>query len=1823
MYRQLRLRSTALLLVLFLLGGMWLCWPGLPVQGAETQGVFSNASLSGFYYVHDAIGVLDGSGATARGSRDFNGEGRLSSIITYASLTPLNYEVTPTGSFRVYSTVLNAGFVGSVGLGGDLAVYSPRYAAGQHPQVPKGFAAMQISVRRQAGYLNTDFHDGYSYHALVYRDKRWWNVFGAADADTQARKVTLYRTGSQPLAYAYQVDATGQIAMMNRASAYAVLAHDGTLAFQTVNVNPQDDPLYLSGYDGLAVYVRRDKSQAGFPLASFKGTYRVHELRIGPAGANQTRAGAITTNGNGAFIGTLGETAYNGRIDLLKTGVFHLAGTSGVTGTLGADGEFAVLTPDAGLVDGTTGSAWIQLWIRVAGGPGSDIDTDGDGLTDEEEAALGTDYENPDTDGDGLLDGADARPLVADNVFTATLSAREIEITEGDPSPTPLTLTLDSNDFPFFNWQIASNATWLTVLPARGEGDAVVSVRINATGMNAANTPYVGRLSFAAPDMKPLAPVTFTVNVLPPPLQLETTPEALTFIAVEGGVPSPPQNVALSSPDTTEFQWTATPTDPWLRVLPAQGTGPKQVAVSVVIDGLVAIRSPYQSRVTFAAPATASQPVQVPVTLTILPPRQPGQEFALWSPGGAQADPAIACDTATGQYVTAWAADNVVYAMVLNPTGTPLLNPIEVSLAVQGPAARPAVAIDPAGAAAWIFWEQRTVNETQAALVARVLDLRTLTFGTGITGGLGATSVLHPTALFNPVRREIAVIYNQTVPPDVVRLLRFTPVSGNVLSNTIISSPDFQCEDPHLALDSAGQEYLAVWAEKSLSQSHIRAQRVNAASGQTIGDAFRVEDVSDYQTLPQAAYNSTLNAWSVLWRNGADANAATFTMRLAQFPAGSDTPEMKYFSPAPARAAEGGHALAHAPAGQQSLLLWEQTDAPASRLYARRTTAGGFFLDAPAPISASAGPQRTPRLLYNPHEHEFFAVWRDERNLLSRIYAARLAGGSPDEDDDGLTNDWEFRYGLDPFDPTGGNGPEGDPDQDGLSNLEEQTMHTDPTRADTDEDGLLDFQEDRNRNGIVDSGESSAIHEDTDGDGANDGVEWFLGTNASSLASVPGTAIYRIEYGSWTAGQPGELRVHVFAREAGRFTLELNGGWNPPSGWTATLDGGAATRDLTPGAHVFSLTVTPPAPITVTTAHGAFAFRLTNTAGHEDTLTAMLLADPHQTFAGGSTGAEELARTYAPVVRLHRDEFYLPLPVETTLERAAFDMGNTHPLGVNPGAFNLYQSPQAEARLDLPGTTTQSLRQSYPPPNARPDPVLYYTVITLGSESAEPIPPAAHVSIQYYLHFFADEWGVFTPGAHRHEGDWEVLQILLDDALVPYRVTATQQWQLARDGLSPGSISQAWNDIEMMDDTHPIVYAGAGGHSLYLEPANSRYDQAQEPHDGLGSWLLPFDNDAYLVDTDYSATEPLRLIFLPRLGEPGEPGWLRYAGRWGQDRFPALPQDQPAPSTQTGPPGPAFLGTSVVPGSASGVYSLWTDPYAWAMRSPVAPAAPSTTLRGYCPTVFAGETLVLADARGRVYRTSLGHFDARFEITVPAQNYMLAVAQRDALGRETLLASARFNGVPQPTNLFPAVSRANIDLGTFTLSEGLLVGSTAYSNTDSDGDGVPDAEDDDQDNDSLLNAIDADALGDGWLDQFQQQDPDGDGAWNYYDADDDGDGIPDREDPDADEDGLLDTEEPVDTDGDGFIDAIDLDIDNDGFSNSDETADGSDPRHPFDTPLQRVGDLDRDGDIDSPDARQVIDCALKTAPYTVLADFDLDGTITAYDIQRVLGRMNP
>lgn len=64
-----------------------------------------------------------------------------------------------------------------------------------------------------------------------------------------------------------------------------------------------------------------------------------------------------------------------------------------------------------------------------------------------------------------------------------------------------------------------------------------------------------------------------------------------------------------------------------------------------------------------------------------------------------------------------------------------------------------------------------------------------------------------------------------------------------------------------------------------------------------------------------------------------------------------------------------------------------------------------------------------------------------------------------------------------------------DEDGDGITSPVELAHGTDPARPDTDGDGVPDGMEDRNRNGIVDDGETDPRNLDSDGDGIFDGAD--------------------------------------------------------------------------------------------------------------------------------------------------------------------------------------------------------------------------------------------------------------------------------------------------------------------------------------------------------------------------------------------------------------------------------------------------------------------------------------------------------------------------------------------------------------------------------------------------------------------------------------------------------------------------------------------------------------------------------------------------------------
>ena len=247
------------------------------------------------------------------------------------------------------------------------------------------------------------------------------------------------------------------------------------------------------------------------------------------------------------------------------------------------------------------------------------------------------------------------------------------------------------------------------------------------------------------------------------------------------------------------------------------------------------------------------------------------------------------------------------------------------------------------------------------------------------------------------------------------------------------------------------------------------------------------------------------------------------------------------------------------------------------------------------------------------------------------------------------------------------------------------------------------------------------------------------------------------------------------------------------------------------------------------------------------------------------------------------------------------------------------------------------------------------------------------------------------------------------------------------------------------------------------------------------------------------------------------------------------------------------------------------------------------------------------DADGRVDSRSIASDDRTWRMERSGPGWLGALAGAgdvDADGLADLLL-AELTNMDDRTYLLMGADLQALDNADRRRDRRIRLGSVAG---DTDGDGVGNTLDPDDDNDGFLDGNDdfqldpaewrdsdgdevgdnADAFPDDWNEQF---DTDGDGVGDNADEDDDGDGVPDDEDErplDTDNDGLdnrddddddgdgvsddeddlpVDPEESVDTDGDGIGNNADPDDDGDGVADADDAF-----------PLDAAESVDSDGD---------------------------------------------
>ncbi len=86
---------------------------------------------------------------------------------------------------------------------------------------------------------------------------------------------------------------------------------------------------------------------------------------------------------------------------------------------------------------------------------------------------------------------------------------------------------------------------------------------------------------------------------------------------------------------------------------------------------------------------------------------------------------------------------------------------------------------------------------------------------------------------------------------------------------------------------------------------------------------------------------------------------------------------------------------------------------------------------------------------------------------------------------------------------------------------------------------------------------------------------------------------------------------------------------------------------------------------------------------------------------------------------------------------------------------------------------------------------------------------AGYVILQYWFFYSMNDWRSTFGGVNDHESDWEQVTVFLTEDYEPRWVAFSSHDEVGDD------LRRRWDDpdIEYVDGTHPVVYAGAGSHS--------------------------------------------------------------------------------------------------------------------------------------------------------------------------------------------------------------------------------------------------------------------------------------------------------------------------------------------------------------------------------------------------------------------------
>jgi hypothetical protein len=166
------------------------------------------------------------------------------------------------------------------------------------------------------------------------------------------------------------------------------------------------------------------------------------------------------------------------------------------------------------------------------------------------------------------------------------------------------------------------------------------------------------------------------------------------------------------------------------------------------------------------------------------------------------------------------------------------------------------------------------------------------------------------------------------------------------------------------------------------------------------------------------------------------------------------------------------------------------------------------------------------------------------------------------------------------------------------------------------------------------------------------------------------------------------------------------------------------------------------------------------------------------------------------------------------------------------------------------------------------------------------------IDLQYWLWY---PWNGYSPTFPEgelwqvHEGDWEAVSVVLDRERKPLVAGYSQHSEGKR---------RPWAKLAKQGQ-RPLVYVALGSHANYFGPGTHRLDPRSVPPQ-----LISIIEAYGVAPVDRTGKGRIVRPTLVRVSA-STPGWMAFAGTWGEDGYVHFPDNAPLASG-AGPRGPAF-----------------------------------------------------------------------------------------------------------------------------------------------------------------------------------------------------------------------------------------------------------------------------------------------------------------------------